>query len=110
MKDRKPDTGRHAREDEPDGVRAEIDERDAFSHTVSMGPINGRSMTPRAAVSHGDGCACRKPRPGMFVELARVFPIDLAASTHVGDSPKDREAALAAGVGRFAWAVEFFGW
>jgi phosphoglycolate phosphatase-like HAD superfamily hydrolase len=28
----------------------------------------------------------------------------------VGDSPKDREAALAAGVGTFVWAKDFFDW
>jgi histidinol-phosphate phosphatase family protein len=58
----------------------------------------------------GDGCDCRKPAPGMFLDLARAWTIDLAASTHVGDSPKDREAARAAGVGRFVWANEFFRW
>jgi histidinol-phosphate phosphatase family protein len=61
---------------------------------------------------HGDddGCACRKPAPGMFGDLARAWDLDLAASTHVGDSPKDRAAARAAGVGTFAWARDFFGW
>jgi hypothetical protein len=28
----------------------------------------------------------------------------------VGDSDKDREAAARAGVGRFVWAHDFFGW
>jgi histidinol-phosphate phosphatase family protein len=58
----------------------------------------------------GDGCACRKPAPGMFLDLAQSWTIDLAASTHVGDSPKDRDAALAAGIGRFVFAEEFFSW
>jgi FMN phosphatase YigB (HAD superfamily) len=46
----------------------------------------------------------------MFLELARLHGVDLGASTHVGDSEKDRDAAAAAGVGRFVWAREFFGW
>jgi len=46
----------------------------------------------------------------MFLELAARHALDLAASTHVGDSEKDCDAALAAGVGRFVWAPDFFAW
>lgn len=55
-----------------------------------------------------EACECRKPRPGMFLDLARVHGLDLSASTHVGDSETDREAAAAAGIGTFVWAGEFF--
>jgi FMN phosphatase YigB (HAD superfamily) len=48
--------------------------------------------------------------PGMFIELARRHGVALGASTHVGDSEKDRAAAAAAGVGTFVWARDFFGW
>jgi len=57
-----------------------------------------------------DGCACRKPKPALFLELASVYGVDLAASTHVGDSVKDRDGAAAAGIGTFVWPREFFGW
>ena len=50
------------------------------------------------------------PRPGMFLGLAARYGIDLAASTHVGDSDKDREAAAAAGIAAFIPARDFFGW
>jgi histidinol-phosphate phosphatase family protein len=72
----------------------------------------GRPFLDWRICPHGDedDCACRKPRPGMFLDLAAAHGIDLAASTHVGDVAKDREAARAAGVGRFCWAAEFFGW
>jgi HAD-hyrolase-like protein len=53
------------------------------------------------------GCDCRKPKPGMFRELARLYDVALSASTHVGDSGKDRDAAMAAGVGTFVWARDF---
>jgi phosphoglycolate phosphatase-like HAD superfamily hydrolase len=46
----------------------------------------------------------------MFLDLAACHGVDLRRSTHVGDSPKDRAAAAAAGLGAFAWAAEFFGW
>lgn len=48
---------------------------------------------------HGpdDGCACRKPRPGMLEQAARELGFDLSASLMVGDKPSDVEAAVAAG-------------
>jgi len=45
-----------------------------------------------------DGCACRKPQPGMILEAARRHSIDLAGSFLVGDTDRDRGAARAAGV------------
>jgi D-glycero-D-manno-heptose 1,7-bisphosphate phosphatase len=59
---------------------------------------------------NNDGCACRKPRPGMITELAAVHGVDLTASTMVGDQASDAEAARNAGVGRFIYARDFFGW
>lgn len=61
---------------------------------------------------HGDadGCVCRKPRAGMFLDIASAHGIALETSTHVGDSPKDREAAAAAGITDFRWAKDFFDW
>ena len=44
-----------------------------------------------------DGCACRKPRPGMLLELAREHDLALADSYMIGDTWKDVMAAQAAG-------------
>ena len=57
-----------------------------------------------------DGCACRKPRAGMIAELAQMYGVDLPTSTMVGDQDIDAEAARAAGIGRFVYARDFFGW
>jgi D-glycero-D-manno-heptose 1,7-bisphosphate phosphatase len=48
---------------------------------------------------HADaaGCECRKPKPGMLLEVARRFNISLADTFMVGDSLKDVQAAVAAG-------------
>ena len=46
----------------------------------------------------GEGCECRKPRPGMLLEAARELGIDLPASFLVGDRWRDVAAAQAAGV------------
>ena len=43
-------------------------------------------------------CACRKPRPGMFLQAIAEHQIDPARSLAVGDSARDIEAAAAAGV------------
>lgn len=44
-----------------------------------------------------DVCDCRKPKPGMILEVARRHQIDLSQSWMIGDSPGDAEAGRAAG-------------
>jgi D-glycero-D-manno-heptose 1,7-bisphosphate phosphatase len=44
-----------------------------------------------------DGCACRKPRPGMLETAARRWELDLSASFVVGDRWRDIEAGRAVG-------------
>ena len=86
---------------------AEVLRRFAWANEQLGRPFTDCRLCPHA---DADGCDCRKPRPGMFLELARLYGVSLGASTHVGDSEKDRDAAAAAGVGTFVWAREFFGW
>lgn len=49
----------------------------------------------------GDGCDCRKPRPGALLSAAREHDIDLAASYMVGDRWRDTEAGARAGCKTF---------
>lgn len=42
-------------------------------------------------------CRCRKPLPGLLVQAAEKWGIDLAGSFMVGDSPRDVEAGRNAG-------------
>ncbi len=44
-----------------------------------------------------EGCPCRKPRPGMLLQAALDFGIDLEQSYLVGDARSDVQAGLAAG-------------
>ncbi|OQX58566.1 MAG: D-glycero-beta-D-manno-heptose-1,7-bisphosphate 7-phosphatase [Helicobacteraceae bacterium 4484_230] len=44
-------------------------------------------------------CECRKPNPGMLLEAAKVYNIDLKNSLLIGDKERDIEAAARAGVG-----------
>ena len=43
-------------------------------------------------------CSCRKPEPGMLLEAAKAYDIDLKHSLLVGDSERDITAAHRAGV------------
>ncbi len=42
-------------------------------------------------------CSCRKPKPGMLVQAAKDFNIDLESSWMIGDGEHDRGAGEAAG-------------
>lgn len=42
-------------------------------------------------------CSCRKPKPGMILEAANAFNIDLQESWMIGDSQSDIQAGQAAG-------------
>ncbi len=44
-----------------------------------------------------DGCSCRKPKPGMLLDAAREWDIDLPASYMIGDRWRDIDAGRAAG-------------
>jgi D-glycero-D-manno-heptose 1,7-bisphosphate phosphatase len=57
-------------------------------------PIESVSVCPH---DDADGCACRKPKPGLVHELVARAGIDLAQSFVIGDSWKDMEAGRRAG-------------
>jgi D-glycero-D-manno-heptose 1,7-bisphosphate phosphatase len=48
---------------------------------------------------HGphDNCNCRKPKPGLFLDIARRLRISLHGVPAIGDSLRDLQAAKAAG-------------
>jgi D-glycero-D-manno-heptose 1,7-bisphosphate phosphatase len=57
------------------------------------GRIDAFFFCPHAADA---GCACRKPQPGMLLEIARRFNVALEGVYMVGDAQRDLEAAVAA--------------
>jgi len=64
----------------------------------ALGQLGGRIdalfYCPHAAESD---CDCRKPRPGMFLDIAQRFNVSLQGVPSVGDSLRDLQAAATAG-------------
>ena len=58
------------------------------------GRLDGIFFCPHAADST---CDCRKPKPGMLLQIAERFNVELADVPCVGDGLRDLQAAAAAG-------------
>ena len=59
-----------------------------------LGPFDVWRICPHAPE---DGCACRKPRPGMILSAAAALGVRPEEVVYIGDIGADVEAALAAG-------------
>jgi D-glycero-D-manno-heptose 1,7-bisphosphate phosphatase len=64
----------------------------------ALGQLGGRIdalfYCPHAAEAQ---CVCRKPKPGMFIDIAQRFNTDLRGVPAIGDSLRDLQAARTAG-------------
>ena len=58
------------------------------------GRIDAVFFCPHTAESD---CDCRKPKPGMFIEIGRRFGVELTGVPCIGDSLRDLQAAEAVG-------------
>jgi HAD superfamily hydrolase (TIGR01662 family) len=72
------------------------DEAAAVSRRVAetFGPFDVALICPHTPL---DGCACRKPAPGMVKEACERLGVDPANTLVIGDIGSDMEAAAAAG-------------
>jgi histidinol-phosphate phosphatase family protein len=65
----------------------------------SGGRINGVYLCPHAP---GDGCNCRKPKPGLLLQAAQEHNVDLSKSILIGDALTDLLAGQSSGVRNLA--------
>lgn len=70
-------------------------------HAIILGELADEGVTIAASRicphTDADACACRKPKPGMILDLANGHGISPAHSAMIGDSPTDVDAGTAAG-------------
>lgn len=65
---------------------------------AAVNRIGGTIRDLRYCPHHPDDhCDCRKPKPGLIIQLADAHALDLSEGYYVGDSLKDLRAAEAAG-------------
>jgi D-sedoheptulose 7-phosphate isomerase len=75
-------------------VAQEINQRMVEEVRRAGGRIDDVRMCPHRPE---EGCDCRKPKPGLFLQAARSLSIDLTRSYMIGDSFDDVAAGQAAG-------------
>lgn len=71
------------------------------SRVIALVEAEGVSIEGARLCPHRDedGCACRKPKPGMILDLATAHGFDPASAIVVGDAQRDVDAGVAAGCG-----------
>lgn len=82
---------------QPDLARGDADPREVSAmhdHLRRYLRLDDIKVCPHDDAAH---CQCRKPKPGLLLEAAREWNIDLEASYFVGDRWRDIEAAQRAG-------------
>jgi len=92
---------------QPDIARGTATRRgvDAINAVV----VGGLSVAEVVVCPHddADACQCRKPMPGMLLDAAKRWNVDLGASVMVGDRWRDVEAGRRAGVRTILVDVEY---
>lgn len=77
------------------GLFSEDDLKSIHDKMHRMLSARGVSIDGVFYCPHGpqDNCICRKPKPGLLIQIAREFDIDLSVTPYVGDSIGDIKAA-----------------
>jgi D-glycero-D-manno-heptose 1,7-bisphosphate phosphatase len=77
-------------------LNAELAKRGVTFDAIYFCPHHPQGTVADLAIE----CNCRKPAPGMLLQAAKDFNLDLAASVLIGDKLSDVMAGKRAGIGR----------
>jgi D-glycero-D-manno-heptose 1,7-bisphosphate phosphatase len=80
-----------------DKMETELGKSGAWLDDIFFCPHHPDKGFPGERSEYKIDCECRKPKPGMIIEAAKKYNIDLSKSYMAGDSRRDIQAALRAG-------------
>lgn len=75
-----------------------LGQENAYVNAIYFCPHHPDSGYPEERKEYKIKCDCRKPAPGMLLQAAEEWNIDLANSYMIGDSERDIQAGINAGV------------
>ncbi|GHV12771.1 hypothetical protein FACS189491_06420 [Spirochaetia bacterium] len=78
-------------------MEAELGRAGAYVDDIFFCPHHPDKGFPGERPEYKIDCGCRKPRPGMLLQAAAKYNIDLSRSYMVGDDERDVKAGLGAG-------------
>jgi len=79
-------------------MESDLGKEHAYVDAIYYCPHHPDKGYPGENVFYKVDCDCRKPKPGMLLQAAERFNIDLSASYLIGDHERDIQAGKAAGV------------
>ena len=80
-----------------DKMETELGKDGAFIDAIYVCPHHPDKGFEGERPEYKKDCDCRKPKPGLMLQAAKDFNIDLSLSYMIGDSERDIEAGMSAG-------------
>lgn len=81
-----------------DKMETELGKEGAFLDAIYICPHHKDKGFEGERPEYKFDCECRKPKPGLLLQAAKEFNIDLSQSVMIGDSESDVKAGINAGV------------